>query len=149
MSLTGITLGPGISVGGGINIGAGGSSPPGPSGSNGIVGFTEMTSGGTQNQWIEDPTATMLSNGFILNAVSGTSNIKNGVAFNYLTANNLAFFSTYGTGNKTVTWAAGSTYTGPMTVNVTNNGGGGPEFVFYMNNVTTFPSTFIFPATFS
>jgi hypothetical protein len=137
----GIDIGPGISMG--LNAGGGG-----PSGSNGIVGFSEMTSSGNQNAWIEDQTATMLGNGFILNATSGGGVTTNGIAINYLTADNLTFFSTYGTGSKTIQWAAGSTITTPMTVNLTQNGGT-PELVFFMNSVTSFPATFIFPVTFS
>ena len=146
MSSVGIKVEGGISIGGGINIGGGSAPAPGPSGSNGVVGFSEMTSGGNQSQWIEDQTATVLSNGFILNAASGGGNITNGVDIAYLTANNQTFFGTYGTGNKTATWSAGSTYT-TMTVNLANNSGS--EIIFYMNGVTSFPATFIFPVTFS
>jgi len=142
-----LTIGSGITIGGGINIGS--SSSPGPSGSNGVVGFTEMTAGGTQGQWLEDPSATMLSNGFILNAVSGSGGLTNGVAIDYLTANNLTFFSTYGTGTKTITWSAGSTITAPMTIELQTNQSGSPELVFFMNSVVSFPATFIFPVTFT
>ena len=134
----------GITLSGGMLIGQG--AAPGPSGSNGVVGFTEMTQSGNSQQWIEDQTATVLSNGFILNATSGGGNIKNGVAIAYLTTNNQAFFSTYGTGNRTATWSAGSTITS-MTVNLQNNSGS--TIIFYMNDVVSFPSTFIFPVTFS
>ena len=147
-----ISFGHGISVGPGITAGSGtGGGGGGPSGSSGVVGFTELTNGGNQQQWLEDPTATMLSNGFILNAVSGGGQNTNGVAINYLTADNLTFFSTYGTGTKTIQWAAGSTITTPMTINLVTNGSGGgqPELVFFMNSVTSFPATFIFPVTFS
>jgi len=108
-----------------------------------------MTAGGSQSQWLEDPTATVTSNGFVLNAVSGGApNMFNGVAIYYLTTDNLTFFSTYGTGNKTATWAAGSSYT-TMTVNLTTNQSGSPELVFFMNDVVAFPATFVFPVTFS
>jgi hypothetical protein len=144
-----LTIHAGWTIGPGWTLGSGNSSP-GPSGSNGVVGFSEMTQSGNSQQWIEDQTATVLSNGFILNAASGGGQISNGVAIAYLTANNQAFFSTYGTGNKTATWASGSTYT-TMTVNLQqNNQSGQPGvIVFYMNDVTTFPSTFNFPVTFS
>ena len=143
-----LTIGQGIQVGAGVTLGP---SSVGPSGSIGVVGFGEMTQSGDHTQWVEDQTATMISNGFILNAVSGNGSIKNGVAVAYLTADNQTFFSTYGTGSKTVTWAAGSTDTSPMTVNLQqNNQSGQPGvIVFYMNNVTTFPATFKFPVTFS
>ena len=145
-----LTIEGGITVEGGISIGAGLAPTPGPSGSNGVVGFTEMTQSGNQNQWLEDQTATMLANGFILNATSGGGQTSNGVAIAYLTANNQAFFSTYGTGNKTATWASGSTYT-TMTVNLQNNDQSGQPgvIVFFMNDVVTFPATFNFPVTFS
>lgn len=142
-----LNIGTGISIGGGINIGSSGG--VGPSGNNGVIGFSEMTAGGSQSQWLEDPTATVTSNGFVLNAVSGGApNMFNGVAIYYLTTDNLTFFSTYGTGNKTATWAAGSSYT-TMTVNLTTNQSGSPELVFFMNDVVAFPATFVFPVTFS
>ena len=143
-----LQIGGGIAIGGSITIGTAGA--PGPSGSNGVVGFTEMTQSGNQNQWLEDPTATMISNGFILNATSGTGSISNGVAITYLTANNQAFFNTYGTGNRTATWSSGSTTT-TMTVNLAqNNQSSQPgTIVFFMNDVVSFPATFIFPVTFS
>jgi len=140
---TPLTIGGGITITGGALIGQG--SAPGPSGSNGVVGFAEMTAGGTQSQWLQDPTATMITNGFIINNGALT-----GVAINYLTNDNKTFFSTYGTGNKTATWSAGSSVTTPMTVNVTqDNPNGQPELVFFMPNVNSFPATFIFPVTFS
>lgn len=140
----------GWTVGPGWTLGSGGSPAPGPSGSNGVVGFTEMTQSGTQGQWLEDPTATMITNGFILNATSGTGQQSNGVAISYLTANNQTFFSTYGTGNKTATWSSGSTTTS-MTVNLSQNDQSGQPgvIVFFMNDVVTFPATFVFPVTFS
>jgi len=131
----------GITLSGGMLIGQG--AAPGPSGSNGVVGFTEMTQSGNSQQWIEDQTATMITNGFILNAASGSGQQSNGVAISYLTANNQAFFSTYGTGNRTATWANG----GSMTVNLNQNSGS--TIIFFMNGVTTFPATFLFPVTFS
>ena len=142
-------IGEGWTIGAGFAVGSSGAPAPGPSGSSGVVGFTEMTSGGNQGAWLEDPTATMTSNGFILNATSGSGQNSNGVAIDYLTANNLTFFSTYGTGNKTATWAAGSTYSSPMTVTLVTNHSGTPELVFFKNDVVTFPATFVFPVTFS
>ena len=144
MALPGVIIGSGITIGSGISIGAG--SGGGPTGSNGVVGFSEMTQSGTQQQWLEDQTATVTSNGFILNATSGSGQQSNGVAIQYLTANNQTFFSTYGTGNRTATWAAGSSIT-TMTVNLQNNSGS--TIVFFMNDVVSFPATFEFPVTFS
>ena len=139
-----LQIGGGIAIGGAISIGATGA--PGPSGSNGVVGFSEMTATGNIQQWLEDPTATVITNGFILNATSGTGSLSNGVAITSLTANNQAFFSTYGTGNRTATWSSGSTTT-TMTVNLQNNSGS--TIVFFMNDVVSFPATFVFPVTFS
>jgi hypothetical protein len=149
MSRPGIRIGQGINLGAGVGVGPVGGG--GPSGSMGVVGFGEMTQSGDHTMWLEDQSATMISNGFILNATTGTTGQLNGVAIVYLTADNQTFFSTYGTGNKTVTWAAGSTNTSPMTVNLNqNNQSGQPGvIVFFMNNVTTFPATFKFPVTFS
>ena len=142
-----ITIEGGITIESGITIGASGAPAPGPSGSNGVVGFTEMTQSGNQSNWLEDQTATMISNGFVLNNVSGNGpDSFNGVAIQYLTANNQAFFSTYGTGNKTATWSSGSSLT-TMTVNMVTNAGN--TIVFFMNDVVTFPATFVFPVTFS
>jgi hypothetical protein len=140
-----LTVGAGWTVGPGWALGSG-APAPGPSGSNGVVGFSEMTQSGNSQQWIEDQTATMITNGFILNATSGSGNISNGVAISYLTANNQAFFSTYGTGNRTATWSSGSTTT-TMTVNLSQNSGS--TIIFFMNGVTSFPATFLFPVTFS
>ena len=139
-----LQIGGGIAIGGAISIGATGA--PGPSGSNGVVGFSEMTATGNIQQWLEDPTATVITNGFILNATSGTGSLSNGVAITSLTANNQAFFSTYGTGNRTATWSSGSTTT-TRTVNLQNNSGS--TIVFFMNDVVSFPATFVFPVTFS
>ena len=139
-----LQIGGGIEIGGSITIGTAGA--PGPSGSNGVVGFSEMTATGNSQQWLEDPTATVITNGFILNATSGTGSLSNGVAITSLTANNQAFFSTYGTGNRTATWSSGSTTT-TMTVNLQNNSGS--TIVFFMNDVVSFPATFVFPVTFS
>jgi len=135
----------GIDIGGGISIGA--ATAPGPSGSNGIVGFSEMTATGNIQQWLQgSANATMNANGFTLGAISGIPGQNNGVAVASLTANNQAFFSTYGTGNRTATWSAGSTTT-TMTVNLTQNSGS--IIVFFMNDVVSFPATFVFPVTFS
>jgi len=145
-----LTIGGGIEIGGAISIGAGSAPGPGPGGSNGVVSFSEMTATGNIVQWIEagaSGNASIITNGFIQTANVGTPGIYNGVAIVSLTANNQAFFSTYGTGNRTVTWGAGSTYTSPMTVNLATNFGS--SIVFYMNDVPAFTATFIFPVTFS
>jgi hypothetical protein len=140
-----LTIGGGIEIGGGISIGAAGG---GGGGANGVVTFAEMTATGNIQQWLQgSANATMNANGFTLGAISGVPGQNNGVAIASLTANNQAFFSTYGTGNRTATWAAGSTYSSPMTVNLLNNSGS--TIVFFMNDVVSFPATFVFPITFS
>lgn len=140
-----LQIGGGIAIGGAISIGTAGA--PGPSGSNGVVGFSEMTATGNIQQWLEgSANATMNANGFTLGAISGSPGQYNGVAITSLTANNQAFFSTYGTGNRTATWSSGSTTT-TMTVNLQNNSGS--TIVFFMNDVVSFPATFVFPVTFS
>jgi hypothetical protein len=140
-----LQIGGGIEIGGGINIGAAGGG--GGGGANGVVTFAEMTATGNVLQWIESGnTANVNVNGFTLNSNVGGPGVYNGIAIASLTANNQAFFSTYGTGNRTATWAAGSTTT-TMTVNLANNSGS--TIVFFMNEVATFPATFVFPVTFS
>jgi hypothetical protein len=140
-----LTIGGGIEIGGAISIGAAGR---GGGGANGVVTFAEMTATGNVLQWIESGnTANVNVNGFTLNSNVGGPGIYNGIAIASLTANNQAFFSTYGTGNRTATWAAGSTYSSPMTVNLSNNSGS--TIVFFMNDVVSFPATFVFPVTFS
>jgi hypothetical protein len=140
-----INIGAGIEIGGGISIGAAGG---GGGGANGVVTFAEMTATGNVLQWIESGnTANVNVNGFTLNSNVGGPGVYNGIAIASLTANNQAFFSTYGTGNRTATWAAGSTYSSPMIVNLSNNSGS--TIVFFMNEVATFPATFVFPVTFS
>jgi len=149
-----LTVHAGWTIGPGWTIVSGNTSPPGPSGSNGVVGFSEMTATGNIVNWIEagaSGNATITTNGFIQTANVGSPGIYNGVAISSLTANNQAFFSTYGTGYKTVTWASGSTFTTPMTVNLAGNDQTGAPglIVFYMNDVPSFPATFIFPITFT
>jgi hypothetical protein len=140
-----LTIGGGIEIGGAISIGTAGA--PGPSGSNGVVGFSEMTATGNIQQWLQgSANATMNANGFTLGAISGVPGQNNGVSIASLTANNQAFFSTYGTGNRTATWSSGSSLT-TMTVNLSNNSGS--TIVFFMNDVVSFPATFVFPVTFS
>ena len=137
-----ITIKGGIEIGGNINIGEG-SSPPPPSGNN-VVGYTEMpppvTAGGT----LEDPSATINSpTGFTINDPT-----KTGIAINGLSANNQTFFATYGTGTKTCTWGAGSTVASSTISVVTNNSGGSPQLVFFVQGQSG-AATYNYPFTFS
>ena len=139
MALPGIAIGPGITIGAGIFMGAG--SGGGTPGVNNVVGYNEMpppvTAGGT----LEDPTATINSpTGFTINNDAST-----GIAITALSASNQAFFATYGTGTKTVTWGAGSTVAS-STINVTQNSG--TNLVFFVQGQTG-AATYNYPFTFS
>jgi len=143
------SIGPGWTVGPGWSIGTNTGPGPGPSGSNGVVGFSEMTATGNIVTWLQGGqpgNATITSTGFTITANTGNPPLTNGVAISSLTPNNQAFFASYGTGNHTATWAAGSTITGPTTVNVDTISGS--QLIFYIGNVST-PATFNFPVTFS
>jgi hypothetical protein len=139
MALPGILIGPGIDIGPGINFGTGGGG--GTPGVDSTVGYSEMpppvTAGGT----LEDFTATINSpTGFTIN-----DNTKTGIAITNLTASNQAFFATYGTGTKTITWGAGSTVAS-STINVATNSG--PNIVFFVVGQTG-AATYNYPFTFS
>jgi hypothetical protein len=139
MSITiasGIQVGPGIALGGG----SGGGTP----GVNNIVGYDEMPPPVTAGGDLEDTTATINSpTGFTIN-----DDTKTGVAINALTASNQAFFATYGTGTKTVTYGAGSTVASSTVTVVTNNPGGSPQLVFRIEGQTG-AATYNYPFTFS
>ena len=139
MALPGIAVGPGITIGAGIFMGTGGGG--GTPGVNNVVGYNEMpppvTAGGT----LEDPTATINSpTGFTIN-----DDTKTGIAITALSASNQAFFATYGTGTKTVTWGAGSTVAS-STINVVTNSGA--SLVFFVPGQTG-AATYNYPFTFS
>ena len=139
MALPGIAIGPGITIGGGIFMGTG--SGGGTPGVDNVVGYNEMpppvTAGGT----LEDPTATINSpTGFTIN-----DNTKTGIAITALSASNQAFFATYGTGTKTVTWGAGSAVAS-STINVVTNSGA--SLVFFIQGQTG-AATYNYPFTFS
>ena len=140
MALPGIAIGPGITIGGGIFIGTG-TGGGGTPGVNNVTGYTEMpppvTAGGT----LEDPSATINSpTGFTIN-----DNTKTGIAITALSASNQAFFATYGTGTKTITWGAGSTVAS-STINVVTNSGA--SLVFFVQGQTG-AATYNYPFTFS
>lgn len=134
-----------ISIGPGINIGAG--SGPGPSPSPGVdnvIGYDEMPPPVTAGGDLEDTTATINSpTGFTINNAGAT-----GVAINALTNSNKAFFATYGTGTKTVTWGPGSTVASSTINVITNNPTGFPQLVFFVVGQSG-PATYNYPFTFS
>lgn len=135
-----VSIGPGWTIGPGWSIGSG-SGGGGTPGVNNVVGYNEMpppvTAGGT----LEDPTATINSpTGFTIN-----DDTKTGIAITALSASNQAFFATYGTGTKTVTWGAGSTVAS-STINVVTNSGA--TLVFFVTGQTG-SATYNYPFTFS
>jgi hypothetical protein len=140
-----ITIESGIAIGPGISIGAG--SGPGPSpgpGVDNVVGYDEMPPPVIAGNALEDPTATINSpTGFTIN-----DSTKTGIAIRGLTASNEAFFATYGTGTKTVTWGAGSTVASSTVQVVTNNPSGDPQLVFFVVGQSG-PATYNYPFTFS
>ena len=137
--MSGITLGAGITIEGGISMGAGGGG--GTPGVNNVVGYSEMPPPVTPLGTLEDPTATVNSpTGFTIN-----DDTKTGIAITALTASNQAFFATYGTGTKTISWGAGSTVAS-STINVTNNSGS--NLIFFVLGQTG-AATYNYPFTFS
>ena len=135
-----VSIGPGWTIGAGWTIGGTGSGGGTP-GVNNVTGYNEMpppvTAGGT----LEDPTATINSpTGFTIN-----DNTKTGIAITALSASNQAFFATYGTGTKTVTWGAGSTVAS-STINLVTNAGS--SLVFFVQGQTG-AATYNYPFTFS
>ena len=139
MALPGIAIGPGISIGGGIFMGAG--SGGGTPGVNNVTGYNEMPPPVTAGTTLQDPSATINSPpGFTINDDTLT-----GIAITALSASNQAFFATYGTGTKTVTWGAGSTVAS-STINVITNSGA--SLVFFVQGQTG-AATYNYPFTFS
>jgi hypothetical protein len=133
----GINIGPGITIGNGSGGG-------GPSGVTNVVGYNEMPPPVTAGVALEDPTATINSpTGFTIN-----DDTKTGIAISGLTASNDAFFATYGTGTKTVTWGPGSTVASSTVNVVTNNPSGFPELVIDIQGQSG-PATYNYPFTFS
>jgi hypothetical protein len=138
-----VTIGPGWSIGAGWSLG-GGSGGGGTPGINNVIGYDEMPPPVTPLGTLEDGTATINSPiGFTIN-----DDTKTGIAISGLTASNEAFFNTYGTGTKTVTWGAGSTVASSTINLVTNNIGGFPQLVFLVVGQTG-PATYNYPFTFS
>ena len=140
-----ITIGPGITLGAGIDVGpaGGGGGGGGTPGINGTIGYTEMAPPVVAGVQLEDPTATVNNpNGFTIN-----DDTKTGVAVNALSASNQAWFSTYGTGPKTVNFGPGSTVASSTVVVVTNNPYGSPQLVFDIQGQTG-AATYNYPFTF-
>jgi hypothetical protein len=143
MVAPGIKIEQGIDIGPGINIGTTGGGAPGV---NNIVGYTEMPPPVVAGVALEDTNATINSpTGFTIN-----DDTKTGVAINALSVSNKTFFTTYGTGTKTVTWGAGSTVASSTVTVVTNNPNGGspPQLVFDIQGQTG-AATYNYPFTFS
>jgi len=140
MALPGIAIGAGITIGGGIFMGTG-SGGGGTPGVNNVTGYNEMPPPVTAGGDLEDPTATINSpTGFTIN-----DDTKTGIAITALSASNQAFFATYGTGTKTVTWGAGSTVAS-STINVVTNSGA--SLVFLVQGQSG-AATYNYPFTFS
>lgn len=134
-----LQIGGGITIGGAISIGtAGGGGTPGILN---VTGYLEMSPPIIPGNQLEDSTATINgSTGFTINDDTST-----GVAISALSVSNQAFFATYGTGTKTVTWGAGSTVP-YSTITLTQNTGS--VLVFYIQGQTG-PATYNYPFTFS
>jgi hypothetical protein len=138
-----VSVGPGWSIGPGVVLGSG-TGGGGTPGVNNIIGYDEMPPPVTPLNQLEDPTASINSPiGFTINNDAAT-----GVAISGLTASNEAFFATYGTGTKTVTWGVGSTVASSTVTVVTNDPGGYPQLVFQIQGQSG-PATYNYPFTFN
>ena len=131
----GITIGPGITM---SDSGGGGGTP----GVDNVTGYAQM-SDPIQTSF-QDPTTTINGTiGFTIN-----DSTKTGIAMTQLTISNKAFFTTYGTGTKTVSWGAGSTVASSTINVVTNNPTGSPQLVFFIQGQSG-AATYNYPFTFS
>jgi hypothetical protein len=137
-----VSVGPGWTIGSGWILGSGtGGGGGGTPGVDNVVGYAEMPPPVTPLGTLEDPTATINSpTGFTIN-----DDTKTGIAITGLSASNQAFFATYGTGTKTVSWGAGSTVAS-STINVTNNSGS--NIIFFVLGQSG-AATYNYPFTFS
>ena len=130
-----------ITFGQGIILGAGVSAGGAVSGILNVTGYLEMSPPIIPGNQLEDTSATINgSTGFTIKNDADT-----GIAIVALSVSNQAFFATYGTGTKTVTWGAGSTVP-YSTINVTQNSGS--VLVFFVQGQTG-PATYNYPFTFS
>jgi hypothetical protein len=138
-----VNIGPGWQVGSGWTLGSGGGSPPA---GTGAITYAQMPPPVVAGQQLQDVTATINDPvGFTINNSSTT-----GVAVTGLTANNITYFNTLGTGTHTATLGAGSTY-GTISVNVTNipSDGGLGQLVWFFDQAVSYPATFNYPITIS
>lgn len=135
-----LQIGGGITIGGSISIGTVASG--GTAGVDGCVGYDQIPGPIIAGNQIEDGTATVNNPvGFTCNQLDFQN--FTGVAVSNLTPSNLNFFATYGTGQRTVTWGAGSTYATTQVNLVTNSG----RLVFFIEGISV-PATFNWPVTF-
>jgi hypothetical protein len=139
---TPITIGGGITIEGGIIIGEQGAGPtPGGTGS---ITYDQMPGPVVPGVALQDFTATVNDPiGFTINDGANT-----GVAVQALSVENQAFFATYGTGVRTVTWGPGSSYASSTVDLVLNNPSGSPQLVFVIDYGLPYPATFNYPFTF-
>jgi hypothetical protein len=136
----------GIEIGGGVSIGSGPGGGGGTPGINGCVGYDQIPGPIIAGQQIEDATATVNNPvGFTVNTLDGNPGGQTGISAANLSASNQTFFATYGTGLKTVTWGAGSSYATTQ-VNLVSNSGG--TLVFFITGISA-PATFNWPVTFN
>ena len=135
-----ILFGSGISIGPGITAGGAGAPSPTP-GVNNVTGYLEMSPPIIPGNQTEDPTATINgTTGITINNASFT-----GIAIPALSVSNQAWFASYGTGTKTITWGAGSTVAS-STINLVQNSGS--QLVFYIQGQSG-AATYNYPWTFS
>lgn len=136
-----ISIGGEISIGPGITMGS--TDGGGSSGVNNIIGYNEMPPP-INGEDIQDPSATINSpTGFTIN-----NDTLTGIAIRGMTASNKAWFASYGTGTKTVTWGPGSTVASSTINVVTNNPNATPQLVFFVQGQSG-AATYNYPFTFS
>jgi hypothetical protein len=145
--MSGITITGNVTINQGVSLGG---TPPGPGpspGTNNVLGYSEMPPPVTAGATLEDPTATVNgSTGFTIN-----DSTKTGIAINGLTVSNQNWFAAnYPTipGTYTCSWGPGSTVASSTITVVTNNPGGFPELVFFIQGQSG-PATYNYPFTFS
>lgn len=142
MAYTGVRVGEGWTIGPGWTLGSGGGGGGGTPGVDNVTGYLEMGPPIIPGNQTEDPTA-------IINGTTGitiNNDTLTGIAIPALSANNQAWFASYGTGFlKTVTWGPGSTVAS-SSINVVVNSG--PQLVFYIQGQSG-SATYNYPWTFS
>jgi hypothetical protein len=139
-----VAIGAGVSIGAGWAIGSGSGGGGGTPGVNNVIGYAEMPPPVLPGGTLEDPSATINSPiGFTIN-----DDTKTGIAIMGLSVSNRAWFATYGTGTKTVTWSPGSSVASSTINVVVNDPGGSPQLVFFVLGQTG-AATYNYPFTFS